>query len=185
MGKKNTREIILEAAKEGFAKKGYDGISIDEIARIAGVRKSLIYYYFPSKEALFEEVWIDSINELENELFGVEEDDSPYIVKIKRFLRKYIDFLTSKKAISDILRREKTKIIDQEENWKIAKRRYEKFLGKIETLISEGKEKRCINEQVDPKAVTEMIASVDSVPRKGLLKSVENMLIKILLKDNT
>ncbi|RDI91700.1 TetR family transcriptional regulator [Thermosipho africanus Ob7] len=184
MARKNTKILILEAAKKAFSEKGYDAVSIDEIAQIAGVRKSLIYYYFPSKEALFEEVWIKSIEELENELFGVDESDSSYVARIKNFLKRYIDFLTSKKAISDLLRREKTKVIDQE-NWKNAREKYESFLGKIESLIVEGKKKKIINEEVDPKAATDMIASVDSLPRKGLLKSVENMLIKILLKDNT
>jgi hypothetical protein len=121
---------------------------------------------------------------LENELFGVDESDSSYVARIKNFLKRYIDFLTSKKAISDLLRREKTKVIDQE-NWKNAREKYESFLGKIESLIVEGKKKKIINGEVDPKAATDMIASVDSLPRKGLLKSVENMLIKILLKDNT
>ncbi|MBT1248234.1 MULTISPECIES: TetR/AcrR family transcriptional regulator [Thermosipho] len=184
MSKRNTKQLILKAAKEAFSKKGYDAVSIDEIAQIAGVRKSLIYYYFPSKEALFEEVWVNSIEELENEIFGVSKDEPTYISKIKNFLRRYIDFLTSKKEISELLRKEKAKVLDQD-NWVNAKDRYEGFLKKIEMLIIEGKNKNVIKEDVDPKAATEMIASVDSVPRKSLLKAVENMLIKILLKDNT
>ncbi|ABR31019.1 TetR family transcriptional regulator [Thermosipho melanesiensis] len=184
MTRRNTREIILKAAKEAFSKKGYDAVSIDEIAQIAGVRKSLIYYYFPSKEALFEEVWINSIEELENELFNSEKDEPTYITKIKSFLRKYIDFLTSKKEIADLLRKEKAKVLDKKD-WENAKSKYENFLQRVEELIIEGKNKKVIKEEVDPKAVTEMIASVDSVPRKTLLKSVEEMLIKILLKDNT
>lgn len=184
LGKKSnkTKQKILEAAKIAFSKKGYDGVSIDGIAQLANVRKSLIYYYFPSKDVLFEEVWVNSIDELENELFGKEETVN-YSMKIKKFLRRYIDFLTSKKAISELIRREKANVLDQE-SWKNAKKRYESFLQKIEQMISEGKREKCINENVEPEVATEMIATVDSVPRKNLLKRVEQMLLKVLLKDN-
>jgi len=186
LGKKSnkTKQKILEAAKIAFSKKGYDGVSIDGIAQLANVRKSLIYYYFPSKDVLFEEVWVNSIDELENELFGKEEEETVnYSMKIKNFLRRYIDFLTSKKAISELIRREKANVLDQE-SWKNAKKRYESFLQKIEQMISEGKREKCINENVEPEVATEMIAIVDSVPRKNLLKRVEQMLLKVLLKDN-
>jgi len=186
LGKKSnkTKQKILEAAKIAFSKKGYDGVSIDGIAQLANVRKSLIYYYFPSKDVLFEEVWVNSIDELENELFGKEEEETVnYSMKIKNFLRRYIDFLTSKKAISELIRREKANVLDQE-SWKNAKKRYESFLQKIEQMISEGKREKCINENVEPEVATEMIATVDSVPRKNLLKRVEQMLLKVLLKDN-
>ncbi|MBO8160572.1 MAG: TetR/AcrR family transcriptional regulator [Thermosipho sp. (in: Bacteria)] len=185
MGRKpnNTKLKILEAAKLAFAKKGYDGVSIDEIAQRANVRKSLIYYYFPSKEILFEEVWVNSIDELENELFGEQENDDTYATRIKKFIRRYIDFLTSKKAISDLIRRERTKVLDQE-TWTNARKKYESFLDKIENMLLEGKKNKCINENIDPKIATEMIASVDSAPRKNLLKQLEEMLIKVLLKDN-
>lgn len=185
LGKKSnkTKQKILEAAKIAFSKKGYDGVSIDGIAQLANVRKSLIYYYFPSKDVLFEEVWVNSIDELENELFGKEEETVNYSMKIKNFLRRYIDFLTSKKAISELIRREKANVLDQE-SWKNAKKRYESFLQKIEQMISEGKREKCINENVEPEVATEMIATVDSVPRKNLLKRVEQMLLKVLLKDN-
>ncbi|QTA38114.1 TetR/AcrR family transcriptional regulator [Thermosipho ferrireducens] len=179
-----TRETILEAARVAFSQKGYDAVSMDEIAQIAGVRKSLIYYYFPSKEILFEEVWVTSIDSLEKELFSETENENIYSRKIKNFLKKYIDFITSKKAISELIRKEKTKVFD-EENWQTAKMRYVQFLDKIETLIREGKKQAYIREEIDPKAATEMIASVDSMPRKSLLKTVEEMLLKVLLKDTS
>src|SRR3954463_9397557 len=46
------RAAILDAALEGFAKRGYNGASIDEIATAAGISKALIYEHFPSKKDL-------------------------------------------------------------------------------------------------------------------------------------
>lgn len=50
-----TRAKILEAAREEFAERGFAGARIEAIARRAGFAKQLLYHYFPSKEALFEE----------------------------------------------------------------------------------------------------------------------------------
>ena len=46
------RDKILDAAFDLFHKKGYKGVSMDEIASIAGVKKSNLFYYYPSKEKL-------------------------------------------------------------------------------------------------------------------------------------
>jgi len=60
-----TKTRIINAARKLFSEKGFDGVSMEDIAQASGVRKSLIYYYFPSKEVLFEEIWINVIDELE------------------------------------------------------------------------------------------------------------------------
>ena len=51
-----TREKILKVAKKVFARKGFDGARVDEIAQKAKVNKALIYYYFKSKEEILEEI---------------------------------------------------------------------------------------------------------------------------------
>ena len=51
-----TRERILEAALECFARDGYDASGVAEICRRAGVTKGGFYYHFPSKQALFLEL---------------------------------------------------------------------------------------------------------------------------------
>ncbi len=47
-----TREAILSAAHKLFTEKGCDGTSLSDIARLAGINKSLIHHYFGSKEEL-------------------------------------------------------------------------------------------------------------------------------------
>jgi TetR/AcrR family transcriptional regulator len=48
------RELIEVAAREEFARLGFHGARVEQIARIAGVNKQLIYYYFGSKQGLYE-----------------------------------------------------------------------------------------------------------------------------------
>ncbi len=50
------RQQLIDAALHQFAEKGYDGASIRDIARAAGVTEALLYHYFRNKEHLFEEV---------------------------------------------------------------------------------------------------------------------------------
>lgn len=49
-----TRQLILESALSCFAERGYNGASMSEIAKLAGVQKSLLQYHFGTKEGLWQ-----------------------------------------------------------------------------------------------------------------------------------
>jgi len=53
-GRKITQ--VLEGARTIFMRDGFEGASVDEIAREAGVSKATLYSYFPDKRLLFMEV---------------------------------------------------------------------------------------------------------------------------------
>jgi AcrR family transcriptional regulator len=48
-----TRSLLLDAAEEVFAEKGFTPASLDDIARAAGYTKGAIYKHFATKEELF------------------------------------------------------------------------------------------------------------------------------------
>jgi AcrR family transcriptional regulator len=52
-GKTNARDDIVQAAKDAFAKDGYDGTSLRAVARAAGVDAALVHHYFDGKADLF------------------------------------------------------------------------------------------------------------------------------------
>jgi AcrR family transcriptional regulator len=52
-GNPDTREAILESARQAFADKGFDGASIRGIATGAGVDPALVHHYFGTKNELF------------------------------------------------------------------------------------------------------------------------------------
>lgn len=58
-----TRLAILASAREAFARAGYDGVGVREIAAGAGVTAMLVNRYFGSKEKLFAEVAADTMRE--------------------------------------------------------------------------------------------------------------------------
>jgi len=48
--------VIMNAAAQVFAERGFHGASTQDIADVLGIRQASLYYYFPSKEVALEEV---------------------------------------------------------------------------------------------------------------------------------
>ena len=53
----NTKEKIFDATLDLFSKKGYDSVSLKEIADEVGIKKSSIYGHYDSKEAILMEIF--------------------------------------------------------------------------------------------------------------------------------
>lgn len=53
----NTKEKIFNVSLDLFSKKGYDSVSLREIAEEVGIRKSSIYSHYPSKEAILMDIF--------------------------------------------------------------------------------------------------------------------------------
>ena len=51
--RQQTRDVLIEAATEVFARRGYEGASLEEIAESAGFTRGAIYKHFAGKEELF------------------------------------------------------------------------------------------------------------------------------------
>ena len=51
-----TRDAVFDSAATLFAKSGFDGVSVEDIARDAGVNKAMIYYHFADKLALYRAI---------------------------------------------------------------------------------------------------------------------------------
>ena len=65
--KQKRQNDIINAAEKVFFAKGYDNVTMDEIAKEAEVNKALLYYYFKNKEALFFAVNLYGVKMLKSE----------------------------------------------------------------------------------------------------------------------
>ncbi|MBQ6349590.1 MAG: TetR/AcrR family transcriptional regulator [Methanobrevibacter sp.] len=61
----NTKEKIFDVSLDLFSKKGYDSVSLREIAENVGIKKSSIYSHYPSKEAILMDIFEYFTNQFE------------------------------------------------------------------------------------------------------------------------
>lgn len=104
MTKKQSRESrmesLLTAAIEEFIEKGYNGTSMDSIAKRAGVSKGGLYHYFPTKEVLLMEA-NNKISEPISRMALMALSNNSAIEGIRYYIRQYIDYwLPRKKELS-------------------------------------------------------------------------------------
>lgn len=69
------RRQILEGARKVFLAQGFDGASMGEIAKVAGVSKGTLYVYFDSKESLFAALTTEEKRGLAEVLFKLDAND--------------------------------------------------------------------------------------------------------------
>ena len=77
------RRQILAAAVRVFARSGYHGSRVGDIAEEAGVAHGLLYHYFSSKEEVLQTVFRENWGELIARFRAVEEADEPAREKLE------------------------------------------------------------------------------------------------------
>lgn len=96
------RRQILEGARRVFLGHGFDGASMGEIARAAGVSKGTLYVYFDSKEALFEALTLDERGDLAEALFQLDEADPDIGAVLRRLGMSFMRMMVRPDHVSSV-----------------------------------------------------------------------------------
>ncbi len=91
MVEKSTEDKIVDAAEKVFIEKGLAGARMQEIADEAGINKSLLHYYYRSKEKLFEMVFKMAFKRFVPNLIKSFEQPGDFEAKVRAFIGTYID----------------------------------------------------------------------------------------------
>jgi len=83
-----TAERILATATDAFGSRGYEATSLDDLARLLGIRKQTILYWFPSKEALLGACLDAAALQLAAELESVLASSPAGWPRVQALLRK-------------------------------------------------------------------------------------------------
>ena len=83
----NTRSLIFAAAAQEFSTRGFDGASVDAIARGAHVNKAMLYYHFGSKVGLYREVVRDMLRAVGAAVTAIAASGDTPPHQIERFIQ--------------------------------------------------------------------------------------------------
>ena len=86
------RKDIIDVAEKKFFEKGFDGVSMDEIARELELSKPTIYLYFKNKESLFLAVTMRGMVILGDMFKAGVDSHKTGLGKAKGFIRSFFDY---------------------------------------------------------------------------------------------
>jgi AcrR family transcriptional regulator len=93
---------LLAAAAGAFAEHGADDVSLEEIARRAGVGIGTLYRHFPARQALLEAVYKDQVDALDALAAKLLAAESPGAA-LGEWLRAFLAFARTKRSLSSAL----------------------------------------------------------------------------------
>lgn len=90
---RSTEELILEAARKVFTRRGYAAARMEEIAQEAGINRALLHYYFRSKEKMYDLIFEENLKNFYSHLFSILASEAPLTEKIRHIIHSEIDML--------------------------------------------------------------------------------------------
>jgi AcrR family transcriptional regulator len=129
------REAIVARAAELFARRGYSGSSINDLAVECGISKSLLYHYFPSKEDILDAVMASHLDLLLGDaanaaaLAGSAED------RLRRLLHDFMGHYVGASARQKVLLNELGNLPDERRRSVVAKQR--ELIATVQSLLCE------------------------------------------------
>ncbi|NIF24355.1 MULTISPECIES: TetR/AcrR family transcriptional regulator [Pantoea] len=101
-----TRERLLEVAADLFAEKQFHGTRISDIVQAAGVTQPSFYSYFPSKEAIYQQLIARFDEELEELVVSLLIDAAlpreNVLSNLTESFHRYLTFFTSNRNLTRI-----------------------------------------------------------------------------------
>jgi len=176
------REIILDAAIKVFAKKGYFGSRVSDIAEEAGISYGLVYRYFQSKDdvliAIFQDRWdryVKMIERINKDFFDPRDKIRSIFLYIFKSYQNNPDMM--KVLIMD------APMLDnfyEKENQNL----YQRVFKEIASIVEDGQSKGIFNTGVSPILGAYILnGAVDSVIRQYVYSSDELNERKISVSD--
>lgn len=154
----DTGEKLLAAAAQVFAKKGYGGATVKEIAELADCNVSLISYHFDGKEGLFktlvEGFGRERLRDAEKILLPPENLEDMR-AKLRLWMQQFLQCQVQDDSICNILNREN--ILDQDFLWDVFQNTFLKTFAAIIRFFEAARKSGLIRKDVDTQAATMML----------------------------
>jgi len=100
----SSRDKILDVAESLFARRGFAGIGLREVAEASGLSKSSLFHHFRSKEQLYHEVLLRMLRHIRERFDATGSAASPR-EELERWLCALIDMLAERPTVPRLLLR--------------------------------------------------------------------------------
>lgn len=104
----NTREALLDAARQEFAARGLEGARVDRIAAQAGVNKQLVYHYFGSKDDLYVAVLAQTYSQIREQERNLDLAGMPAREAMRKLIEFSFDYLDQNRDFVALVKDENT-----------------------------------------------------------------------------
>ena len=159
MAEKNTKEKIFDVSIDLFSQKGYDGVSIRQIAKEVGIKESSIYNHYNSKESILESILNYYIKEMLKEEAPVMQSGEKLNMDFEQFYKEGSDRFISKLSEAKMMKITRIFLVESYHNEKIKNFVKEAIIGYAiegwEDLFELMKEKNFIRRDADIKQLAE------------------------------
>jgi TetR/AcrR family transcriptional regulator len=141
----SSRDKILDVAEALFARRGFSGVGMRELADAAGLGKSSLFHHFRTKSQLYFEVIDRVLGRIEERLTPVLRSAVPTLAKVDNAIDALIDALAEHPTTARLLLRSLFEDDDfpteaQEPEQAAADARLHRLLAAIRSLLQEGVE---------------------------------------------
>jgi len=162
------RSRILDAAEHVFARRGFHGARVTDIARRAGVADGTIYLYFKNKDDLLVSLFEDRMSRVNAMLLKTLEQTQGARARIERFLAEYLSLADERPSLAEVMSielRATSKFMKEYKNVKFLQ-----FLGLVGRVVEEGQQEGAIRTDVQPELVA-----------RALFGAVDELLVRFVM----
>jgi AcrR family transcriptional regulator len=101
-----TRDAVFHAAARLFSARGFDGVSVDDIAEAAGVNKAMIYYHFADKLALYRSIITDMLQAMGTRVAAIVGRQADPFTKLDWFIEQFVGLADERPWLPTLMLRE-------------------------------------------------------------------------------
>lgn len=149
---------ILAEAEMLFAERGFDGVSINEVALAAGVCKANVFHHFATKQELYERVLTQACDSFGRSLDALELKEQGLAARLRHLVEWHNAFLHQRPHGTRLILRELTgspTVLERSPVFPLIQRNFDRVVGLLAEVADE------LREGISPALVAKVVLSLN------------------------
>jgi len=153
IAREDKRRRLLEAAVRVFARAGYHGSRVGDIAEEAGVAHGLLYHYFSSKEEVLRTIFRENWGELLKRFRAVERSDEPADEKLEGIAKILLRTWRNDPDLVTVMVREVARSRHLQEEVGAVREAF----AIVQRIVEQGQEEGLFRSELDPRLASWLV----------------------------